>query len=73
MKLRNIAILAIPGVQLLDVSGPLDVFAEANLQSGMEAYRPVVIASSHGHIRSSSGVRAGQAGSCTHQIDRPRC
>ncbi len=40
MKPRNIAILAVPGVQLLDVSGPLDVFAEANLQSGTEAYRP---------------------------------
>ncbi len=57
MKPRTIAILAVSGVQLLDVSGPLDVFAEANLQSGTEAYRPVVIATAHGHIRSSSGVR----------------
>ncbi len=57
MKPRTIAILAVPGVQLLDVSGPLDVFAEANLQSGRQVYRPVVIATTHGHIRSSSGIR----------------
>jgi transcriptional regulator GlxA family with amidase domain len=56
-KPKTIAILAVPGVQLLDVSGPLDVFAEANVQNGGEFYRPVVIASGHGHIRSSSGVR----------------
>jgi putative intracellular protease/amidase len=27
---KTVAILALPGVQLLDVSGPLDVFAQAN-------------------------------------------
>ncbi|MDI6978617.1 AraC family transcriptional regulator, partial [Serratia sp. Se-RSBMAAmG] len=27
---HHLAILAVPGAQLLDVSGPLDVFAEAN-------------------------------------------
>ncbi len=46
-----------PGVQLLDVSGPLDVFAEANAQVGREAYRLVIVASATGPIRSSSGVR----------------
>ncbi|WP_219211182.1 GlxA family transcriptional regulator [Variovorax boronicumulans] len=54
---KTIAILALPGVQLLDVSGPLDVFAEANLQAGAEAYRLRVVASRPGAIRSSSGVR----------------
>jgi transcriptional regulator GlxA family with amidase domain len=44
-------------VQLLDVSGPLDVFAEANSQAGHEAYRLVVAAGEPGPIRSSSGVR----------------
>ncbi|TCL74659.1 GlxA family transcriptional regulator [Rhizobium sp. BK251] len=57
MKAKVIAILAVPGVQLLDVSGPLDVFAEANIQAGREIYAPLVIAAKHGHIRSSSGVR----------------
>jgi transcriptional regulator GlxA family with amidase domain len=54
---RTIAILALPGVQLLDVSGPLDVFAEANVQAGKEAYRLRVVASEPGDIRSSSGAR----------------
>ncbi|NLS04387.1 GlxA family transcriptional regulator [Rhizobium sp. P32RR-XVIII] len=56
-KTKTIAILAVPGVQLLDVSGPLDVFAEANVQAGKEIYRLLVIAVEHGHIRSSSGAR----------------
>ena len=37
-KTKTIAILAMPGVQLLDVSGPLDVFAEANVQAAADAY-----------------------------------
>ena len=49
--------VALPGVQLLDVSGPLDVFAEANRQAGYEAYRLLVAARKAGPIRSSSGVR----------------
>jgi transcriptional regulator GlxA family with amidase domain len=56
-SLKTVAVLAMPGVQLLDVSGPLDVFAEANVQSGRDFYRPIVLAATHGHIRSSSGVR----------------
>lgn len=56
-RARAIAILAMPGVQLLDVSGPLDVFAEANLQAGAEAYRLRVIGTRPGPIRSSSGAR----------------
>jgi transcriptional regulator GlxA family with amidase domain len=54
---RTIAILAVPGIQLLDVSGPLDVFAEANAQAGREVYRLRVIATESGDIRSSSGAR----------------
>jgi transcriptional regulator GlxA family with amidase domain len=54
---RAIAIVAMPGVQLLDVSGPLDVFAEANVQAQKNAYRLLIVAKNAGHIRSSSGVR----------------
>jgi transcriptional regulator GlxA family with amidase domain len=54
---RTVAIVAMPGVQLLDVSGPLDVFAEANVQARRNVYRPLVVAKTMGHIRSSSGVR----------------
>lgn len=56
-KPRTIVILALPGVQLLDVAGPLDVFAEANVQAGQEAYALLVAAAEPGPIRSSSGVR----------------
>ena len=61
-KTRSVAILALPGVQLLDVSGPLDVFAEANAQAGSRQkaaapYRLQVIASRPGPILSSSGIR----------------
>jgi transcriptional regulator GlxA family with amidase domain len=60
MKLqsKSVVILALPGVQLLDVSGPLDVFAEANAQAGRSAYRLLVAAAEPGGpVRSSSGVR----------------
>ena len=56
-KKMTIAILATPGVQLLDVSGPLDVFAEANVQTGTDVYQLRVVGSALGTIRSSSGVR----------------
>ena len=56
-KARTVVLVALPGVQLLDVSGPLDVFAEANVQAGHGAYQLVVAASEPGTIRSSSGVR----------------
>lgn len=54
---RIVAILALPGVQLLDVSGPLDVFAQANAQAGRCVYDLRVVACRGGPIRSSSGVR----------------
>lgn len=54
---RMIAILALPGVQLLDVAGPLDVFAEANVQAEHQAYRLRIIAESADPIVSSSGTR----------------
>lgn len=53
---RTIAVLAVPGVQLLDVAGPLDVFAEANSQLGRSFYRPLVIGLTSAPIRSSSGA-----------------
>ncbi|WP_322044594.1 GlxA family transcriptional regulator [Paraburkholderia sp. J67] len=54
---KIIAILALPGVQLLDVSGPLDVFAQANIEAGRPYYDLRVVACRPGPIRSSSGVR----------------
>ena len=57
MARKTMAILAMPGAQLLDVSGPMDVFAEANVQSGSDVYELLVIGSVQGHVRSSSGVK----------------
>ncbi|WP_144161351.1 GlxA family transcriptional regulator [Paraburkholderia sp. BCC1885] len=54
---RVIGVLALPGVQLLDVSGPLDVFAQANVEAGKEIYTLRIIACEAGPIRSSSGAR----------------
>ncbi|CAB3792975.1 HTH-type transcriptional regulator CdhR [Paraburkholderia caffeinitolerans] len=72
---KIVAILALPGVQLLDVSGPLDVFAQANTEAGRTVYDLRVIACRAGPIRSSSGVRllpdevAGQGGQARERID----
>lgn len=54
---RTVAILAMPGVQLLDVSGPLDVFAEANRCAGRTLYQLRLIGTRPGPIGSSSGAR----------------
>ncbi|GLQ51960.1 GlxA family transcriptional regulator [Dyella flava] len=54
---KTIAMVALQGVQLLDVSGPLDVFAQANIETGEEFYALRVIACEPGPLRSSSGVR----------------
>ncbi|BCP55782.1 transcriptional regulator [Kaistia sp. 32K] len=54
---KTIAILAMPGVQLLDVAGPLDVFAEANSQAGEAVYRLIVLAGEPGPVTSSSGAQ----------------
>lgn len=56
-KPLRVAILAVPGVQLLDVSGPLDVFAEANVQACRTVYELCVLGTRTGAIRSSSGTR----------------
>lgn len=54
---KTVVILALPGVQFLDVAGPLDIFAEANAQLGRGAYQLLVAAAEPGAIRSSSGAR----------------
>ena len=56
MKSKTVALLVTPDVQLLDVSGPRDVFAEANVQAGSDVYQVRVFGSVPGAIRSLSGV-----------------
>ncbi|KUQ84812.1 GlxA family transcriptional regulator [Enterobacter genomosp. O] len=53
----EIAVLAVPNVQLLDVCGPLDVFAEANRLMKREIYKATIISINSSTIRASSGVR----------------
>ncbi|RQS66822.1 GlxA family transcriptional regulator [Burkholderia sp. Bp8963] len=54
---KVVGIFAVPGVQLLDVSAPLDVFAQANAELGKAFYTLRIIASEPGPIRSSSGAQ----------------
>lgn len=54
---HEIAILAIPGVQLLDVAGPMDVFAEANRVLKRAFYTLKVISLTGSDVATSSGVR----------------
>lgn len=54
---RTIVMVALPGVQLLDVSGPLDVFAQANAQLPSAPYRLLIVGQERGVIQSSSGIR----------------
>lgn len=54
----RIGILAFPRVQLLDVAGPADVFAEAARQMGdPRAYQVRVIGTEAGPLKTSSGLR----------------
>ncbi|MEB2517669.1 DJ-1/PfpI family protein [Pseudomonas sp. YuFO20] len=56
----RITLLAFPRVQLLDVVGPADVFAEAARQLGNpRAYRVEVIGTCRGLIKGSSGLKLG--------------
>ncbi|PRF28939.1 AraC family transcriptional regulator [Burkholderia multivorans] len=54
---KVVGVFAVPGVQLLDVSAPLDVFAQANVECGKAFYTLRVIACESGPIRSSSGAQ----------------
>lgn len=57
---RSIHLLAFPDVQLLDVSGPLQVFASANVYAGLQRlgtpYSPMVIARQQRSVVSSAGL-----------------
>jgi transcriptional regulator GlxA family with amidase domain len=54
---RTIEVLIYPQVQLLDVSGPLQVFATANeLAGGAAPYQPRVVAPGGGSVTASAGL-----------------
>jgi transcriptional regulator GlxA family with amidase domain len=54
----RIAILAIPGVQMLDVAGPMDVFSEANtVMRDADAYSVQIVALSMDPVTALNGTR----------------
>ena len=53
---RHVVIVAYPGVQSLDVTGPLEVFATANAQGADPAYLTTVASPAGGVLRTSSGL-----------------
>jgi transcriptional regulator GlxA family with amidase domain len=57
-KPMRIAILTIPGVQMLDVAGPMDVFSEANrLLQDPDAYSMTIVALSPEPVTALNGTR----------------
>lgn len=54
--MKRIAILAPPGVQLLDVAGPTDVFAEANTQLANTHYQIELVGYSRDPVETSAGI-----------------
>lgn len=54
---RNIAVLAWPDCQVLDVTGPLQVFATANAVLGCNGYNTGILAQSADAITTNSGIQ----------------
>ncbi|MEC4592279.1 GlxA family transcriptional regulator [Nitrospirillum amazonense] len=55
--MRTVAIAIFPGVQALDVAGPLDVFAEANgFLPPQDRYALTVLGTAAGPVRASNGL-----------------
>jgi transcriptional regulator GlxA family with amidase domain len=53
---RSVVLAVFPGLQGLDLIGPLEVFADANEELGRTAYELTVAAASAGEVRTSSGL-----------------
>ena len=53
----NIFMLAFPGCQILDVAGPMQMFAGAKLELGCDNYRQTIAAPEAGPFLTSSGIR----------------
>lgn len=53
----TVVLLAPPGVQMLDISGPADVFAEANRQVGRAVYEVITVGTAPRAVTASSGMR----------------
>ncbi len=56
MLARRVVVVAYPGVQALDVVGPVEVFAAANRLTGTTHYLVEVVAQAAGRVESMSGL-----------------
>jgi len=54
---RRIFMLAFPDCQILDVVGPMQMFAGANVDLAMQAYSLALVAPASGPFKTSSGMR----------------
>ncbi|MBW8486832.1 GlxA family transcriptional regulator [Actinomadura parmotrematis] len=54
---HRVVVIAFPGVDLLDVTGPAEVFSLANRELGAAAYDVVLAAPDGGAVRTAAGVR----------------
>ncbi|MDR6289805.1 MULTISPECIES: GlxA family transcriptional regulator [Inquilinus] len=58
MPVRTVAVAIFPGVQALDVAGPVDVFAEANgLIAAADRYETLLVAADTAPLRASNGMQ----------------
>lgn len=61
MRVRSVVIVAFPGIQSLDVTGPFEVFAGADRVSGeaqgRSPYAPRIVSAHGGPIETTSGLR----------------
>jgi hypothetical protein len=55
-KPQRILMLAFPDCQMLDVTGPLQMFAGVNDELGRQAYELVIAAPTRGPFKTSSGI-----------------
>ena len=56
VRSRRVLMLAFPDCQVLDVVGPMQIFAGANSEPGPPRYELVVAAPERGPFRTSSGM-----------------
>ncbi|WP_233838382.1 GlxA family transcriptional regulator [Paraburkholderia sp. ZP32-5] len=59
----RVAMLLYAGFQMLEVSGPMDVFHQANRLYGEVLYEPHLLGPSPGPVRSSNGIAVNATGS----------
>ena len=56
IKQRRVLMLAYPDCQLLDVTGPMQMFASANFELRRQAYELLILGPKRGPLRTSSGI-----------------